>query len=346
MTTATQNEISFYRYPPVGIEDWRYAYQTAKVRVLELSMIPRSTFVDMANAPSFAEAAELLSGTEYTVDPKSDSAQVEQMLLERRSQTRQLFVDLMLDEKIVDFMRAREDFTNMRLAIRRVVTERPLGDSYSNDGNVPAEEFEEIFEQENYERFPDYLQEGVEAAVLGYYESKDIRRIDYEIDRVEASWRVRQASANKLTFVLSLVRIRIDLANLRTMLRLKMADRQEETNFFLPGGFVDADKFVQGLDTGYEAMSQLFYATPYFDLLEASVPYLRNEQSFLKLEKECEDFLKGFLKTTRSVAAGPQPVIAYFLMKEAEIRTMRMVLTGKKNGLNAKLILDRLGEWM
>lgn len=346
MTTATQNEISFYRYPPVGPEDWRYTYPAAKVRVLELSMIPRGTFVDMANAASFADAAELLAGTEYAVDAKSDSAQIEQMLLERRAQSRQLFVDLMLDERIVNFMRAREDFTNMRLAIRRVVTGKPLGLDYSNEGNVPAEEFEEIFEQENYERLPEYLQDAVEAAVLGYYENKDIRRIDYEIDRVEAAWRVKEAACHNLTFVLSLIRIRIDLANIRTMFRLKMADRLEETNFFLPGGFVDTDKFVHGLEAGYEAISQLFYATPYFELLEASIPYMRNEQSFLKLEKECEDFVKGFLKTTRSIAAGPQPVIAYFLMKEAEIRTARMVLTGKKNGLSSKLILDRLGEWM
>ena len=39
-------------------------------------------------------------------------------------------------------------------------------------------------------------------------------------------------------------------------------------------------------------------------------------------------------------------MIAYFLMKEAEIRTIRMVLVGKKNGLDAKLLLDRLGEWI
>ncbi|MHC4374258.1 MAG: hypothetical protein ACYSO0_05265 [Planctomycetota bacterium] len=33
-------------------------------------------------------------------------------------------------------------------------------------------------------------------------------------------------------------------------------------------------------------------------------------------------------------------------MKEAEVRTVRMMLTGKKNGLSPQLILDRLGEWM
>ena len=346
MTITANNEISFYRYPPVGVEDWEYAYPAAMVRVLELGMIPRSTFVDMSNAASFAEAAELLAGTDYAVDARADSAQIEQMLRQRRTETRQLFVDLMPDEEIVNFMRAREDFSNMRLAIRRVVTGRPLGLDYSNEGNVPAEEFEEIFEQEDYSRFPDYLQNAVEAAVLGYYEQKDVRQIDYEIDRVEAAWRVKQAVEHQLTFVESLVRVRIDLANIRTMFRLQMAERFEETIFFLPGGFVDVDKFVHGLEAGYETVSQLFYATPYFELMEASVPYLRKEQSFLKLEKECEDFVKDFLKTARDIAAGPQPVIAYFLKKEAEIRTMRMVLTGKKNGLSSKLIGDRLGEWM
>ena len=346
MTTATHNEINFYRYPSVGAEDWAYAYPTAKVRVLELSMIPRGTFVDMANARSFAEAAEMLAGTDYAIESGADSTGIETMLSSVRTAVRQLFADLMPDEKVLRFLRAREDFTNMRLAIRRVVTERPLGLDYSNEGNVPAEEFEEIFEQENYERFPDYLQDAVEAAVLGYYENKDIRRIDYELDRIEQQWRIREAVQTKQEFILSLSRIRIDLNNIRTMLRLKMAEREEETGFFLQGGFVDVDKFVQGLEAGYEAIGSLFFATPYAELLDASIPYLRSEQSFLKLEKECEDFVKGFLKTTRSIAAGPQPVIAYFLMKEAEIRTVRMVLTGKKNGLDAKLILDRLGDWI
>lgn len=346
MATAVNNQIDFYRYPSVGAEDWRFAYQASRVRALELTMTPRSVFVDMANAASFSEAVEVLAGTEYTIDPNADSGQIEAMLSERRDEARAAFVELMPSNEIITFLRAREDYANMRLAIRRIVTERPLGLDYSDDGNVPAEEFEEIFHQEDYSRLPEYLQDAVEAAILGYYENKDVRRIDYELDRVEARWRVRQAEKTGQPFIISLIRIRIDLNNIRTMLRLKAAGREEETSLFTPGGFVDVNKFKQGLGAGYETLSQLFYATPYGELLDTAIPYLRSENSFLKLEKECEDFVKGFLKTSRSIAAGPQPVVAYFLMKEAEIRTVRMLLVGKKNGLDAKLLLDRLGEWM
>ncbi len=344
--TTVNSQIDFYRYPSVGSEDWRYAYSAARVRAMEPTLLARSIFLEMANANSFAEAAEVLAGTEYAIDAQADTKHIEKMLLERRSEARRLFTELILDDEILTFLRAREDFANMRLAIRRVVTERPLGLDYSDEGNVPAEEFEEIFQQEDYSRFPEYLQDGVEAAVLGYYENKDIRRIDYELDRVEALWRVQQAGKTDQPFFVSLIRIRIDLNNIRTMLRLKMAEREEETSLFLPGGFVGVDIFKQGLDAGYENLSQLFFATPYVELLEEAIPYLNSEGSFLRLEKACEDYVKRFLKTTHSIAAGPQPVVAYFLMKEAEIRTVRMVLTGKKNGLDAKLITDRLGEWM
>lgn len=342
-----QDEITlsdFYRYPPVGEDDWDYMYASAKVRALEITMLGRGMLADLINAPDFTAAAEMLSSTEYAVPAGSTNAQIEQMLQDRRTAARMLFTELLGDDELVRALRAREDFANMRLAIRRLVTERPIGLDYSNEGAVPAEEFEDILRQENYERLPEYLQEAVEAAILGYYENKDIRRIDYGIDRFEYQWRIRRAEEIGNAFFISYARVSVDLYNIRTMLRLKAAERDEK-EFFFDGGFVDTDKFVQGLSAPYESVSGLFFATPYYELIEEGVRYLRSDQSFLRLEQQCEDYLMGFLKSTREIAAGPQPVIAYFLMKEAEIRTVRMILTGKKNGLSAKLILDRLGSW-
>ena len=339
-----QAVIDFYRYPPIGVEDWRYAFATAKVRSLETLMLSRGTFLDMANAESFQEALDLLGGTDYAMlSPAANFGEIEQMLLAKRAEQRDLFIELMIDEDLVELLRARHDFANMRLAVRRVVTEKRIGLDYSDFGSAPAEEFEEIFEQENYGRFPYYLQEAVEAAVLGYYGNKDIRQIDYAIDNYEAQYRIRKAVGLGSEFLLSLFRTMIDLTNIRTMLRLKLAESIDR-QFFLPGGFVEIDRLIHGLDIGYEALAPLFYATPYHDVVEGGVSYLTGEQSFLRLERLCEEHTTGFLRSTQSLAAGPQPVIAYFLMKENEVRLLRMVLTCKNNGLDTKLILDRLGE--
>lgn len=346
MVASVQEQavIDFYRYPPVGDEDWGYTFATAMVRVLETTMLSRTALLDMANAENFSAAAEALSGSEYAISGAGKNfVEIEKMLLERRSAVRALFVELMHDQAVVELLRAREDFSNMRLAVRRVVTEKAIGVDYSDEGSVQAEEFEEIFEQENYSRFPDYLQDAVEEAVLGYYQAKDIRQIDYGIDRVQAAYKIRRAIELGSVFLESLFRTQIDLMNIRTMLRLKAAEREEKEHF-MAGGFVETGRFGHCLDVGYEALGPLFYATPYHDVVEGGVSYLTAEQSFLRLERLCEEHLMGFLRSTQSLAAGPQPVIAYLLMKENEIRTVRMLLTCKKNELDAKLILDRLSE--
>ncbi len=357
-----QPVIDFYTYPPVGVDDWRYIFETAQVRVLEMQMLSRATLLDMANAGSFEQAADLLSGTEYAL-PRGgrNFAEVDEILQQRRTAVRVLFSDLMLDKPIVELFRTRDDFANLRLAVRRTLTEKELGTDYSSDGNVSPELFEQIFAEKDEETevekpvFPDYIRQAVEQAVLGYYQNKDIRRVDYAIDRVQAQYNLEQARRLKSVFLLGLFRIQIDLTNIRTMLRLKFIESESRAktaeaepflvrdNVFLEGGFIELERIRHGAELGYEALGPLFFVTPYHRIVDTGANYLASNKSFLKVEQQCEEHLTGFLKSTVQITAGPQPIIAFLLMKENEIRTVRLILTAKKNFLDTKLILDRLG---
>jgi V/A-type H+-transporting ATPase subunit C len=338
--------LDFYTYPPVGSDDWRYTFQTAQVRTLEMLMLTRATLLDMANAANFEQAADLLSGTEYALTRGGrDFAEVEEILQLRRAEVRQFFSDLMLDEPFVELFRTRDDFANMRLAVRRTLTEKELGTDYSSDGNVQPEMIEQIFsEEDEFSRpvFPDYIRLAVEQAVLAYYQNKDIRRVDYAIDGVQAQYNLQQARRLKSVFLLGFFKIQIDLTNIRTMLRLKFTE-SEQRNTFLEGGYIELERFRHGLELGYEALGPLFFVTPYHRVVDTGANYLASNKSFLKVEQLCEEHLNGFLKSTVQITAGPQPVIAFLLLKENEIRTVRLILTAKKNFLDKKLILDRIG---
>lgn len=69
---------------------------------------------------------------------------------------------------------------------------------------------------------------------------------------------------------------------------------------------------------------------------------MASSKSFLRIEQQCDEHLAGYLKTTIQIPAGPQPIIAFLLAKENEIRTVRLILTAKKNSLDTKLILERI----
>jgi V/A-type H+-transporting ATPase subunit C len=342
---SRQAILDFYTYPPVGGDDWRYTFQTAQVRTLEMQMLTRATLLDMANAESFQQATDLLTGTEYALPQGGrDFAEVEDILQQRRAAMRELFSQFILDEPIVKLLRTRDDFTNLRLAVRRTLTEKPLGTDYSSDGNVPPEQIEQVFAEEDEfskPEFPDYVQEVVEQAVLAYYQNKDIRRIDYTIDQYQTQHNLTKARELNSVFLLGLFRIQIDLTNIRTLLRLKFTE-SEQRNVFLRGGFIELERFMHGLQLGYEALGPLFLVTPYHRIVEAGASYLASSKSFLKAEQQCEEHVTGFLKLTVQITAGPQPIIAYLLMKENEVRTVRLILTAKKNHLDTKLILDRI----
>jgi len=341
MAQAEQAILDFFTYPPVGDDDWRYAFQTAQVRIYEMGLLSRATLLDMANADSLERAADLLSGTEYALQAARDFALVEQVLQARRTAVRTLFAELMLDRAIVELFKAQDDFANLRLAVRRMLTGKSLGKDYSEDGNVSAEVFEEVFAQESNKALPAHMQQAVDQAVLGYYQDKDIRRVDYAIDAVQAEYNLKRARQLGSVFLSGLFKIQIDLTNIRTMLRLKFTGA-EQRNVFLEGGFVALERFRTALDLGYEALGPLFFVTPYHRVVEAGAAYVASSKSFLKVEQQCDEHLMGFLKTTGQIITGPQPIIAYLLMKENEIRTVRLMLTAKKNSLDTKLILDRI----
>ena len=342
---AEQAILDFYTYPPIGGDDWRYTYQTALVRTLEMQMLTRTTLHDMANASDFQQAADLLSGTEYALPAGGRNfAEVQDVLHQQRTAVRTLFADLMLDKTIADLLKTRDDFANLRLAVRRTLTEKPSGTDYSSDGNVPPELIEQISAEKKESgilAFPDYMRDAAEQAVLAYYQNKDIRRIDAAIDQYQAEYNLKQARRLKSVFLLGLYKIQIDLTNIRTMLRLKFTESGQR-NVFLKSGFIELERFMRGIELGYEALSPLFFVTPYHRIVDAGAGYLASDKSFLKVEQQCEEHVTGFLKSTVQITAGHQPIIAYLLMKENEIRTVKLILTAKKNDLNTKLILDRI----
>ena len=341
--TAEQPILDFYTYPPMGTDDFNYAFASAQVKVLESMMLSYGALVDMANAPDFEQALDMLASTEYSPGQTNKSFdEMALLLINLRTEVRDLFKELIDNEAVVELLQTREDFANMRLALRRKLTEKPLGTDYSDDGTVPAEQFEQIFEEENYSPLPMHMQEAVESAVLAYYQNKEIRDIDFALDKAQAEHRTEQAKIFGCVFSLGLFRTRIDLNNIRTMLRLKFTDA-ENRNVFLPCGYIEIDRFKHAVDIGYEAIAQLFYATPYYEIVEAGIGYLVANNSFIGLEQKCQAHITGFLKSAFiQITAGRQTVIAYLLLKENEIRNVRLILTAKKNNLDTKLILDRL----
>ena len=48
IAAGEQAIVDFCTYPPVGEDDWQYAFATARIRAMETQMLSRGIFQDMA----------------------------------------------------------------------------------------------------------------------------------------------------------------------------------------------------------------------------------------------------------------------------------------------------------
>jgi V/A-type H+-transporting ATPase subunit C len=334
----------FFVFPEVGADDWRYAYAAAKVRALETQMLDRPVLADIAAAPDLDSAVRILAPTEYSLGHDArDAERTERTLLERRSAVRNLFSSLVesSDNTVVELFKSRADFTNIRLAARRIAAQRPSGGGYSDEGTLSADGLMSILEQEDYDLLPLHMRQSLEAAVLAYYKDRDIRRIDYAVDSYENDYRLETASGLGNVFLCGLFMIEADLTNIRTMLRLRLSESRPDV--FLDGGFVEVELFRNALEAPAEATASFFFATPYHRIVESSVGYMASNRSFLRAECLCREHVDGFLASTARVTAGIQPLIAFLLRKENEIRMIRGLLSAKRYGLGVQLVRDWAG---
>ncbi|MEN6386158.1 MAG: V-type ATPase subunit [Phycisphaerales bacterium] len=336
-----QPRFDFNTYPSVGEDDWNYVQAVAQIRAIEDNLFNKQFLTELANAKDFKELCDMLAGTDYAINPSMKEEEIEQLFFARRMEVRKFVEQLIDNEKISKIFKAKIDFSNLRLAIRRLVTEKPLGKDYLPQGNVEPDQFELAFEQEDYSALPQFLQDDVEAAVLAYYKNKNVRDIDIEIDKAEAEFVQEESQKIGHIFLIELFRMQTDLTNIRTMFRQKLRNI-DEREAYLPGGYIEKSRLVQCIDIGFEALANHFFATPYYHLIESGAVYLQKNTSFLKLEAACDEHLFGYLKTTRYVPAGIQPVIAYLFFKEQEIRMVRLVTAGNKALIKSDTILDRI----
>ena len=147
-------------------------------------------------------------------------------------------------------------------------------------------------------------------------------------------------------FITDHLRRAVDLGNIKIFLRARRIGLPEEKfrALALRGGFLDEKLFVRGYDAPDAEMGARLAPTLYASLWERAVRALAERETFVDLERGIEDLLMTGLRPALTMVFGPEPVYAYGLAKRREFRLVRIVASGKINGLPAALIGERISD--
>jgi V/A-type H+-transporting ATPase subunit C len=324
------------RFETVRVLDTKYTYALGVIRAREVKLLTDKRFEELLSTADAGELVAALHDTDYGQFFRNvKKSESEQALGEYKIALYYDLEKLIDNSEIMEILRAKYDFHNVKVLLKGKISEEDFTGMCSRLGVVPVSKVVEIFKEENYSHLPEYLKEAAETGIDVYYSTDhNPQRLSFAVDYLMAE---KLTSYTENSFLNGYYKIWVDLTNLKIILRLFFLERYEELCSFalLPGGNIQKEKILKARIESPDSLEDFYKGTVYGFLLQY-------RDSFSILERESEKLLVSYLRSVAFESIGVEPVAAYLLLKDNEIRNIRVILIGKMNGVGEDLIKERL----
>lgn len=328
-------------FPKRFIEDPEYAYALGRVRSLEIHILDLSDYEKMANS-EIKDIPKILAESDFSMEINLllNEKTYEKILNNHKKNIFQLMEEIIPDAEIKRSLRMEYDFYNTKILLLEKIFDVKISEIHSL-GNINLDKLKLIFAEERYELLPDYLRKVVQESINVYYEKKEKRYIDFVFDK---SYLDYMCSFSYPPFLQDYFMMKTDISNIMSLIRIKYFNEGKELlNFVLSGnGFIPLEMLYYLSKVDIVEIPNEMRRWIYFKAIDEGIKYLKERNSFVKLENLFNKLLFEYLDNTRYLSLGPEPIIAYIFKKLIEIKNVRMVLIGKFYKIKSNEIIDRI----
>ena len=330
-------------------KDYKYTYAVSRIRAIEAKLLDRAKFDRMIDARTPEEALKVLAeaGYGYTRSETGKAYDYEDMLKEEQKKVYDLLKKIAPEPEIFVLFLLKSDYHNVKAILKAEFSGQEAADFLMLDsGSIPPDKMKAIVRDRKFTELPEIMRKALEECIDAYNKTADPQVIDLILDKAcyEHMWEL--SCRHKNSFLKELTAIMIDLANLKMFLRIKILGKPWELlqKILIPGGSIDSKLYKQGLEADMEHFSDAVLHTAYGSLVKESIEGYRSTGSLTKFEKLSDNYIINYIKKAKYISFGIEPLVAYLLAKETEIRNARIVMVGKINNIPNEVIRERLRE--
>lgn len=206
---------------------------------------------------------------------------------------------------------------------------------------------EEMVEIRNPGDLDSFLEKEEKLLIIQIFEillDKDILKIILRDTQPEEAFSL--ASNSGYSFIKDYFKHKIDLGNLKVLARIKYLGLSKDKleRLLMGGGFLDRGKLLNYFENSLPEIGENLRASPYKDVWNAGMDRLVEKETFVRMEREFEDFLMLFLRKAKQIVFGPEPVFAYAMAKRKEFDFVRFLGIGKFNQIPLEILRKRISE--
>ncbi len=320
-----------------------YAFSVAKIRALENKLVNHNQIerlVDASNASAFFEALSDTAYSQHFTDT-SDVTNYQNVLDKELLISKKLLQRIAPDAQQLDWLWLKYDFLNIKLLLKRNLAGKELSkNQLLYLGKYNPEDLLSYIVKQNAGKLPKKVTELIDKVKENWEERKEPKEIDFMLDTAYFDFLKEELKIVDSKLIKELIKRKIDFYNLKVFIRLKKLEKNEEIlkKLLISGGFAKPDLFIKLQKEDIETLLSQPNLKDYKDIISAGLEYYDQTKSFLVFEKMLYEYFINRLRFTKYVAFGVEPLVAYWLAKDNEVNVLRIVMVGKLNNVEPKLI--------
>ena len=320
-------------------KDTDYLSISARIRAMENRLLTRERMDRMIDARDTSEAMKVLGECGY-----GEGASLDAVLAQARADTFRDMEAAAPDHRLVEIFQLKYDYHNAKAILKAQAMGVPAERLLLPGGRYDGKELLEGWQREDLRGCSETFRKAMDRAKAALAESRDPQQADVILDRACYEEMARLARELESDFLMGYVRLSVDVANLRTAVRVHRMGKEGDflRQVLLPGGSVSEQTVAAARG---EALGEVFRSGPLAQAAELGAKLAQPGGGALTaFEKACDDAVTAYLSAARRIPFGEQTVVGYLYAKELEFTAIRTIFAGRAAGLDGDTIRARLRE--
>lgn len=313
-----------------------FASAVAAVRAMEGTMLSRSDIERMARAASYSEIAAVLTSKGKSV-PES-RIDLYNSLDNELEMVWSFIRDMTGDCRELNILLYRNDFHNLKAALKALIMNTDPTRLFIRPTGLKLDELPEIIASKRYEELPEYMRNAAADAYDILTQTLDGQLADAVIDTAALKAMLTDSEKFGGELLHKYSKAIAVCSDIKTAYRCSIMRRSESFMQLALCGSDELDKnaLIRSAVGGTDSLLSFLESSGYREAADM----LR--ESAAAFEKWCDDELMKLAEEARFKAFGTDPLAAYFIAREAEIKNLRILLVCKECGAPEETISERM----
>lgn len=325
-----------------------YAYAASRIRAIENKLLDGSRMDRMLESQTAQETFKVLSEAEYGYDGGNAEGvfSFDNLLSEEMDKCYALLTEISPQPEVIQAFKRRYDYFNIKVLLKAEFLGQEPPSILVSAGTIDKEELKRIIRERDYRDLEPLMADAIRDTYDAFSKTQDPQTVDLIVDKASYAQFSADIRNIDIQFLNGLAEILIDITNIKMFVRARTLGKAWDfiKKLILEGGAITEKVFFKNSDKPIDEFVDEIHCSRYGDVVRKGFELYKVKNNLSGFERLLDDYQMAYVRNAKQVVMGVEPLIAYLFAKEAEIKNVRIIMTGKINKLPVDLIRERLRQ--